>query len=101
VLDALLIEKNITKAAKSIHLSQPITSGALARLREYFDGKLLVRVSFTMVLTPLVESLDKPVYHILMQIQATVEKCPDFDAYTSDRQFKFMLSDYTSNCIHA
>jgi DNA-binding transcriptional LysR family regulator len=36
VLDALFVEKNVTRAGQRIHLSQSATSGALSRLREYF-----------------------------------------------------------------
>jgi LysR family transcriptional regulator, nod-box dependent transcriptional activator len=96
VLDALLYEKSVTRAAQQIHLSQPATSGALSRLREYFNDELLVRVGSKMVLTPLGESLATPVNNILLQIQATVEKRPEFDALVSDRTFKFVLSDYTN-----
>ncbi len=52
-LDALLTERSITRAAERIHLSQPATSGALARLREYFGDELLVRVGSEMRPTPL------------------------------------------------
>ncbi len=96
VLDALLTEKSVTRAANQVHLSQPATSGALSRLREYFGDDLLVRVGAKMVLTPLGESLAKPVNNILLQIQATVDKRPEFDAKASDRTFNFVLSDYTN-----
>jgi LysR family transcriptional regulator, nod-box dependent transcriptional activator len=96
VLDALLTEKNVTKAAKLVHLSQPATSGALSRLREYFADDILVRIGSKMVLTPLGESLAIPVNNILLQIQATVEKRPEFVPEESERNFRFMLSDYTN-----
>ncbi|MBN27829.1 MAG: nodulation protein NfeD [Alteromonadaceae bacterium] len=96
VLDALLTEKSVTKASKLIHLSQPATSGALSRLREYFGDDILVRIGSKMVLTPLGESLAIPVNNILLQIQATVEKRPEFEPMHSDRNFNFMLSDYTN-----
>jgi len=43
-LDTLITELNISRAGERIHLSQPATSGALARLREYFKDDLLVPV---------------------------------------------------------
>lgn len=36
VLDALLTEKNVTRAGQRIHMSQSATSGDLARLRVFF-----------------------------------------------------------------
>ena len=61
-LDALLTERSITVAAERICLSQPATSGALSRLREFFDDELLVRVGSKMQPTPLGESLAESQY---------------------------------------
>ena len=36
-LDALLTEKNVTRAGMRMNLSQSATSGALARLRDFFQ----------------------------------------------------------------
>ncbi len=94
-LDALLTEKSITRAAERIHLSQPATSSALSRLREYFEDDLLVRIGSQMQPTPLGESLATPVHNILLQIQATVERKPEFNAIGSNRSFKFQTSDYS------
>ena len=98
-LDALLTERSITRAAERIHLSQPATSGALSRLREYFGDELLVRVGSQMKPTPLGESLANPVHNILMQIQSTVERGVEFEAEESDRSFRFLMSDYTSTVL--
>ncbi len=95
-LDALLTEQSITVAAERICLSQPATSGALARLREFFDDELLVRVGSKMQPTPLGESLAEPVHNILMQIQATVERGVDFDPGSCMRNFKIYVGDYNS-----
>ena len=40
---ALLEERNVTRAAERLHLSQPATSAAKARLRRHYDDDLLVR----------------------------------------------------------
>ena len=42
-LDVLLTERNVTRAAARLNLSQSATSSALARLREQFDDELLVQ----------------------------------------------------------
>ncbi len=41
-LDTLLTERNITRAADKLHLSQSAMSNALGRLRGYFGDPLLV-----------------------------------------------------------
>jgi len=96
-LDALLTERSITVAAERICLSQPATSGALSRLREFFGDELLVRVGSKMQPTPLGESLAEPVHNILMQIQATVERGVEFDPASCMRNFKFYIGDYNAS----
>ncbi len=57
VLNALLKYRNITHAGNELHLSQPATSRALARLRELFNDDLLVRNQRSFDLTPLAKVL--------------------------------------------
>jgi len=51
-LDALLHEKNVTRAAERVFLSQPAMSASLQKLRDFFQDSLLVRVGRDMELTP-------------------------------------------------
>ena len=94
VLNALLEEQNITRTGRRIYLSQSATSGALARLREFFDDELLVQIGHKMVLTPLAESLVQPVSDLLLHAQNIIDQKPRFDPSTSTRQFRIMTSDY-------
>lgn len=96
VLDALLAEKSITRAAERIYLSQSATSGALARLREFFADELLTQFGHKMVLTPRAEGLIDPVRNILLQAEEIITRSPRFDAQTSVRNFKLMMSDYVA-----
>lgn len=50
-LDALIDERNVTRAAQRLSLTQPAVSGMLTRLRDYFDDPLFVRVPHGMVPT--------------------------------------------------
>lgn len=94
VLDALLTERNITRAGEKVFLSQSATSGALARLREYFDDQLLVQVGRKMILTPLGESLIVPVRELLMKVQTTLDSRPDMDITRIERRLSMVMSDY-------
>jgi LysR family transcriptional regulator, nod-box dependent transcriptional activator len=100
-LDALLTECNITHAAERLHLSPSATSGALARLREYFGDELLTQIGRRMVPTPLGESLQTAVRDCLLHVQAAIDTRPQFDASTSKRRFKLMMSDYVATVLMA
>jgi LysR family transcriptional regulator, nod-box dependent transcriptional activator len=98
-LDALLAERNVTRAAERMHMTQSAMSGVLARLREYFDDQLLVPVGRTMRLTPRAESLVQPVRDILLKVDSTLGVRPDFDPATAKRQFVVIASDYVSHVL--
>lgn len=98
-LDALITEKSISRTGEKIHLSQPATSGALGRLREYFKDDLLVPVGRKMVLTPLAEELAEPVRQLLLQTDAIIHRNPAFTPLTSDRAFRLVMSDYVATTL--
>jgi DNA-binding transcriptional LysR family regulator len=91
-LDALLHEKNVTRAAERVFISQPAMSAALQKLREFFDDPLLVRVGRDMQLTPRGLSLVEPVREVLLRIQATLGTQPTFDPGTAQRTFTLIVS---------
>lgn len=94
VLDALLTEQSVTKAAKRLFVSQPAVSGSLQRLREIFDDQLLVRVGRQMELTARAKSLAGPVHDALVNIQQVLNLRQDFDPATARRTFRIAMSDY-------
>lgn len=97
VLDALLSTRSVSKSSERLFLSQPATSCALARLRDYFEDELLVSVGKTNALTPLGASLIKPVRDVLLQVQTITRARPSFDPSTSTRKFTIESSDYVIN----
>ena len=94
VLDALLREKNVTRAAESLHLSQPATSTALARLRKVLGDELLHKNGRFMELTPRAEALIDPVREVLATIEQTIVAPPVFDPASDTRSFSITASDY-------
>ena len=99
VLDVLLEERNVTHASKRLHIGQSATSGALARLREYFNDELLVPVGRKLTLTPLAQSLVEPVRDTLLKARATIARKPDFDPATAERRFALNASDYVTTVM--
>lgn len=100
-LDVLLAERNVTIAADRLCLSQSAMSGALGRLREYFDDELLINTGRKMVLTARAESLVTPVRNVLLQIKTTITTTPEFVPAESDRHFSIVMSDYSLDVMLA
>ncbi|HJQ26934.1 MAG TPA: LysR family transcriptional regulator [Blastocatellia bacterium] len=92
--EALMIERNVTRAARRLNLSQPAMSNALARLRRTFDDPLLLRTREGLKPTPLAQSLLAPVAAALSQLRAALEKKPAFDPTVSQRTFRLLANDY-------
>lgn len=99
--DALSSEEKLIDAARRLNLSQSATSGALARLRQYFDDELFVPQGGRMTPTPLARSLARPVRDVLLEIQSRITNRESFDPAVSDATFKIAASDYVSNVILA
>jgi LysR family nod box-dependent transcriptional activator len=93
-LDALMTERNLSAAARSINLSQPAMSAAVARLRTYFNDQLFTMRGRELVPTPLAESLATPTREALLQIQHTIATRETFDPSKSDRRFRIIVSDF-------
>ena len=94
VLDALLSERNVSRAGQRIGLSQSAMSAALARLRELFRDPLLVRVGRELTLTRCGEELTVPLRETLARIEQTLQQRPAFDPKIDARTFSISASDY-------
>ncbi len=93
ILDALLSEQHVTRAAARLHLSQPAVSHALARLRDLLGDPLLVRAGAGLVPTSRAMELMAPLTEALAQVQSLL--APNaFDPATTRRTFRLAMSDY-------
>ncbi|WP_390959207.1 LysR substrate-binding domain-containing protein [Pseudomonas moorei] len=93
ILDALLSEQHVTRAAERLHLSQPAVSHALARLRDLLGDPLLVRAGASLVPTSRALELMAPLAEALAQVQSLL--APNaFDPATTQRTFRLAMSDY-------
>ncbi|MBK8256376.1 MAG: LysR family transcriptional regulator [Polyangiaceae bacterium] len=92
-LDALLAERNVTRAARRLGLTQSSTSHALARLRTMLGDPLLVRSGRQMVATPKAESLQAPLARALAELRRVVHTSGEFDPNTSTRTFSLGCPD--------
>ncbi|NNA93316.1 LysR family transcriptional regulator [Pseudomonas gessardii] len=93
ILDALLSEQHVTRAAERLHLSQPAVSHALARLRDLLGDPLLVRQGGGLVATARALELAAPLADALAQVQSLL--APNrFDPASARRTFRLAMSDY-------
>lgn len=94
VFESLMDERNVTRAARRIGLSQPAMSNALSRLRRTFNDPLLVRTPDGMSPTPAAQALIGPVRAALGALRGALEEKPAFDPAASKRKFHVLANDY-------
>lgn len=92
-LDALLEEKNVTRAARRLGVSQPAASHALRRLRELLGDPLLVRTTTGMTATPRALELRGMVRTAIDAAEAVLRPAPSFDPATAQRTFSVVMVD--------
>jgi DNA-binding transcriptional LysR family regulator len=93
VLAAIHRTGSVTLAGKALSLSQPATSNALARLRDFFEDELFVRAPTGLKPTRLCEQLAPAVRAQLLALQTLVTGQEDFDPAHSDMHWQLSLSD--------
>lgn len=88
ILQQLLLERHVSRAAERLNMSQPATSRALQRLRDMFSDPLLVK-------TPKGYDLSSRATALLPQLNQLLENTerlitePTFDPATSTRTVRF------------
>lgn len=78
-LDALLEERNVTRAGARLGRSQPAVSNALHRLRVLLGDDLLVRGAGGLVLTPRAEALRQPLREAMTLVGDCLFQTAAFD----------------------
>jgi len=93
VFIALYKEKNVSRAASSIGLTQPAMSNALLRLRRSCSDELFVRTSQGMKPTAFAERISGPVQEAFVLLANTLESPFGFEPVSSNRVFRLLMSD--------
>ena len=94
-LRELLSERNVTRAAERLGVTQPAASAALARLRRHFGDELLVRDKGGYALTALAAQLAEQVEAVCGAAERLFAASTHFDPATSEREFTLVMADYT------
>src|SRR6202046_1999496 len=93
VFDAVARERNATRAATKLNMTQPAISHALARLRSALRDELFVRTPDGMEPTPYAERLVGPVRAALESLQTALDGAAPFDPETAERGFTLAMDN--------
>src|SRR6202166_4835624 len=95
VFDAVMQERNVTRAGQRLGLSQPAMSHALSRLRHMLKDDLFIRTPKGMLPTPRAEQLAVPVRTALDGLQQSLEPT-QFDPSRAVRKFRIAVDNYSA-----
>ncbi len=98
VLQVLMEENNVTRAAGRLNLTQPAISRSLARLRVLFNDPLFTRTPKGLTPTPRAIALSSTLKNSLQDISRLIE--PDiFTPKTAARNFRMATTDYGTQVL--
>jgi DNA-binding transcriptional LysR family regulator len=93
VFDAVARERNATRAASKLNMTQPAISHALARLRSALRDELFVRTPDGMEPTSYAERLVGPVRAALESLQTALDGAAPFDPENAERGFTLAMDN--------
>jgi len=94
VLLVMMEERNVTRAAERLGITQPALSNALNRLRETLNDPLFIRERYGMRPTPKAEQLAQVVSAALSSIDKVILGQQDFDPLHATRLFTLAPNNY-------
>ena len=95
VFDAVMAERNLTRAAEQLAMTQPAVSNALKRLREAVGEELLTRAAFGVKPTPYAEALWPHVQSALGQLREALDP-REYDPRQQPHTFRLAMADATA-----
>ncbi|HEY5634607.1 MAG TPA: LysR family transcriptional regulator [Burkholderiaceae bacterium] len=98
VFDEVMAERNLTRAARNLAMTQPAASNALRRLRDALGDALVTRAGYGVEPTPYALAVWPAVRDALGQLRSAV--LPDaFDPATSRATFLLAMADATAALV--
>ena len=94
VFDQVMAERNLTRAARNLSMTQPAVSNALARLRDALGDKLVTRSGYGVEPTPRALALWPAIADALRQLEASITP-GDFVAAEAKNAFVLAMADAT------
>lgn len=98
VFDEVMAERNLTRAARNLAMTQPAVSNALRRLRDALGDELVVRSGYGVQPTTTALSLWPSVRDALQQLRATFSP-PEFVPGEARASFTLSMADATATLL--
>ncbi|HLO94345.1 MAG TPA: LysR family transcriptional regulator [Burkholderiaceae bacterium] len=98
VFDAVMAERNLTRAAERLAMTQPAVSHALRRLRESLGEELFVRQAFGMKPTSRAEGLWPDVRQALDRLRAVLDPV-EYQPASEEATFQIAMADATAALV--
>ncbi|NML42418.1 LysR family transcriptional regulator [Ramlibacter sp. G-1-2-2] len=95
VFDQVMAERNLTRAARNLAMTQPAVSNALNRLREGLGDRLVTRSGYGVEPTPRALALWPAIADALRQLESAITP-GDFQASTATNTFTLAMADATA-----
>ncbi|AXA65487.1 LysR family transcriptional regulator [Pseudomonas oryzihabitans] len=98
-LDALLVELNVTRAARRLNLAQPTVSLQLGRLRQVLDDPLLLPGPRGMRPTARAAALREPLRQALAALDEALAPAAPFEPARAERTWRIAASDHSATTL--
>ncbi|MGZ5131855.1 MAG: LysR family transcriptional regulator, partial [Caldimonas sp.] len=98
VFAAVMVERNVTRAAARLAMTQPAVSNALRRLREALGDELFVTVPSGVVPTAQAEAVWPDVHAALERLSQALDP-QGFDPTRDERSFTMAMADATATVL--
>jgi LysR family transcriptional regulator, mexEF-oprN operon transcriptional activator len=95
VFEAIATERNVTRAAARLNMSQSAVSHALKRLRTVLGDPLFVRSRHGVQPTARALALNEKIAPLLIQLRTALAPV-EFDPATQEHTFRIIMSDYSA-----
>jgi DNA-binding transcriptional LysR family regulator len=95
VFDQVMADRNLTKAARNLAMTQPAVSNALSRLRDALGDRLVTRSGYGVEPTPRALSLWPAISDALRQLEGSLNP-GDFTASEAETTFVLSMADATA-----
>jgi DNA-binding transcriptional LysR family regulator len=95
VFDQVMAERNLTRAARNLAMTQPAVSNALGRLRDALGDKLVSRSGYGVEPTPRALAIWPAISDALRQLESSITP-GDFVASSATNTFMLAMADATA-----